>query len=243
MAEWQTRGSQKPVRLTPRVGSTPTLGTLHLVIIMHIVLLSSKITEKHISEFEKIFTKPLKDVKLLYVTTSTNYKPYKPDWCIASEHRLQSVFPSLQEFDFERAYKVDKNFDFKKFLSKYDFVFFSGGNTYLLSYWMQKTGSYKIVKDLVQKNKIVYGGESAGAIYTYKSLKPFSSLDHPEIAPKRVETGLGLVNWAVLPHWGDKEYENGLKIIKKNLEKSGVKVYTLNDTQGLFINNGVVKRI
>ena len=27
MVEWQTRRSQKPVRIIPRVGSTPTLGT------------------------------------------------------------------------------------------------------------------------------------------------------------------------------------------------------------------------
>ena len=160
---------------------------------MKLALFSDNVSEKHVVKLKSFFTKPLREVKFLYITTATNYKPYQPDWSVESESRWREIFPLLRQFDLERAYKVDPNFDFKTYFESFDFIFVSGGNVFLLSYWMNKTGADKILKELILSNKIVYGGESAGAIYPYNDMSLYAELDNPEKAPKRIDQAMGLL--------------------------------------------------
>lgn len=210
---------------------------------MKLALFSHNILEVHINKLQTFFDKPLKEVKFLYITTSTNYKPYQPDWSVESENKWREIFPLLRSFDFERAYKVDNEFNFEEYLSQFEFIFFSGGNTHILSYWMKKTGSDLIIKRLVNTNKIVYGGESAGAIYTYKNLEYYKELDEPEKAPEPIDEALDLVDFAVIPHWQVPEYQTALSNIKSKFDQKGIKTYTITNDQALFLDENIISII
>lgn len=210
---------------------------------MKLALFSQNLNKKHIEKLRTYFKKPLSEVKFLYINTPGNYKPYKSEWMIASEKRWQAVFPKFQEFDLERAYRIDSNFNFKEFLSNYDFIFVSGGTAYILTYWMKKTGSLEIIRELIRDDKIVYGGESAGAIFAYKEIDTYKELDHPERAPEKVDEGLDVIDFAPIPHWKNQEFQEGLQNIKNKFEEKGVKTYTITDEQGLFVDDKKIELI
>jgi dipeptidase E len=202
---------------------------------MKLTLFSQKLTPAHIEKIKTLFNKPLEEVKFLYINTAGNYKPYKSEWMIVGERKWQALFPKFQEFDLERAYRIDPNFNFKEFLSNYDYIFVSGGNVFILSYWMKKTGADQIIKELILKDKIVYGGESAGSIYTFSNLNTYATLDAPEKAPEQINEALDLVNFAVLPHWESEKFHSGLVEIDKNFKLENIQTIPITDDQALFV--------
>lgn len=210
---------------------------------MKLALFSDNITKLHIEKLKEIFGMNLHEAKFLYITTPTNYKPYKPDWCLEAQRSWMNIFPKCTEFDLERAYTFDPKFDFRKFLSDFDFIFVSGGSVYVLNYWAMKTGVNKILKELIESEKVVYGGESAGAIFVFKDYKPYSILDHPEIPPEAIHDGLNLIDVAPLPHWGVKDYQDSLEKIKKSLESRGYKVQPLTNDEALFVDGEIIEII
>jgi len=206
---------------------------------MKLTLFSQNLTQSHIDKLKTFFNKPLEEVKFLYINTAGNYKPYKSDWMIAGEKKWHEIFQHFQEFDPERAYRVDKNFDFKTFLSSYDYIFVSGGNTFILSYWMDKTGCTKILRDLIKNENVVYGGESAGTVFTTKDISLCAALDNPDKAPERINEGLGLVDFTPLPHWGNVEFKDGLEAIASQFDST--KLYKITDDQALFVDGNKVE--
>lgn len=201
---------------------------------MKLTLFSQNLNQSHIDKLRSFIPKPFEGIKFLYINTAGNYKPYKSDWMIEGERKWQKIFPLFQEFDPERAFRVNQNFDFKTFLSSYDYIFISGGNTFVLSYWMDKTGCTEILRDLIMSDKIVYGGESAGTVFTTKDISFCAALDNPEKAPEQINTGLGLLGFIPLPHWGNEEFQNGLESIKDNFDKNNTEVKVITDDQALF---------
>lgn len=210
---------------------------------MKLTLFSQEVTNKHVTKLKEFVGKTLEDVNFLYINTPGNYKPFKSKWMIEGENRWRKIFPKFQEFDLERAFKVDKNFDFEEFYSNYDYIFISGGTVYILTYWMQKTGSTKIIRDLIMSNKVIYGGESAGAIFSYSDMSLYSSLDYPERAPERIDEGLSIIDFAPIPHWGNSAFQEGLEKIESEFGANGVKTYKITDSQAIFVEDEEIEII
>jgi hypothetical protein len=210
---------------------------------MKLALFSQEVTDKHIERLKTFFNKHLEEVRFLYINTPGNYKPYKSKWMIESENRWRAIFPDFQEFEIERALRIDPNFDFAAFYSNYDFIFVGGGTVYILTYWMKKTKSREIIRKMILKDGIVYGGESAGAIFTYKDMDYYKLLDHPERAPEKIDEGLSVVDFAPIPHWENEEFHEGLSTIKDNFESQGVNTYPITDSEALFVHDSDILRL
>jgi dipeptidase E len=88
-------------------------------------------------------------------------------------------------------------------LAKFSGCWILGGNSFYLNYWMMKSGFDKILPDLLQDG-FVYGAESAGTVVAGRSLHGIELLDNPSEAPDIIWPGLGLVDYGIIPHWGDK---------------------------------------
>lgn len=113
--------------------------------------------------------------------------------------------------------KVRKAKLLEKDLSKGDVIYFSGGNSFYLNYWMKKVDFKKTMLKLFEKGK-VYAGSSAGAVVAGSLITPMEFLDHPEETPERIDEGLGFVDYSILPHWGYEKYKADYKRV---MEKYG----------------------
>lgn len=94
-------------------------------------------------------------------------------------------------------------------LDRCDFVWTTGGNTFVLNTAIQLSGCDVALRALLAEDSIAYGGYSAGAVVAGPSLHGVEHADpidaFPSDYPSRVPRwiGMGLVDFVVAPHAGD----------------------------------------
>jgi len=92
-------------------------------------------------------------------------------------------------------------------LEPYEVIYVSGGNSYYFLDKARETGFDKLIVDWVNTGKI-YIGTSCGSIVAGVDINPARVLEDVAKAPGLKDTrGFGLVNLAVLPHWGSKSFK------------------------------------
>ena len=112
-------------------------------------------------------------------------------------------------------------------LTKNDIIFIGGGNTFFLLQELRRSGADKILVQEVNKGKL-YIGESAGAVIAWPDIGYCSGMDSPEKAPELTDyTGLGLVDFYIVPHIGNKEMgEAAEKAVEEYNSRLDLKIIT-----------------
>lgn len=100
----------------------------------------------------------------------------------------------------------DSHKDIEQKLSEYGLLWLRGGNVFVLRRAMAQSGFDKVIFSLLKKNKIVYGGYSAGACVITPDLHGLELADDPNIVPegyksKIIWEGLGLVGFSIAPRY------------------------------------------
>lgn len=128
----------------------------------------------------------------------------------------------------------------KAALQSSNFLWVTGGNTFYLNYYVQKTGFDALIKDaLTRKNsKFVYGGASAGAIITGPTLHGAEYADDPNDAPEVIWDAMKLVDFSIVPHWGMEKYAPVLDKIRATQSQYVANVITLTNDQALTLVDG-----
>jgi dipeptidase E len=123
-----------------------------------------------------------------------------------------------------------------------DAIFMAGGNTFYLLQKLREKGVDRMVVDHVAKEKL-YIGSSAGSVLVGPSIEPVRVFDDPDEAPDLVNfDGLGLVDYVVLPHYGndadrplyeeiERSYGNRLTFVK------------LRDDEAIFARSRIDREI
>jgi dipeptidase E len=93
-----------------------------------------------------------------------------------------------------------------KELMGYDLVWVIGGNAFTLRRAMQQSGFDTVISAMLDRDEIVYGGFSAGAVVAGPSLDGFEIMDDPGELPvgyhdEPVRDGLNLIDFAIIPHY------------------------------------------
>lgn len=131
----------------------------------------------------------------------------------------------------------------EKLLSKHNFIWLAGGNVFLLRRALSYTGLDRWLYDMVRKNEIILGGESAGAIITGPTLK-YSETEENEDSPNYIPEGYGkkvlwdgldFVNYVPVPHYNSPGYI-GIDEYIDNLKKKGIPYKTMTDDQAIIVN-------
>ncbi|HEV7275806.1 MAG TPA: Type 1 glutamine amidotransferase-like domain-containing protein [Devosiaceae bacterium] len=91
-------------------------------------------------------------------------------------------------------------------LAGFDMVWVTGGNAFVLRRAMQQSGFDGLIVDLLDRDAIVYGGYSAGAVVAGPSLAGIDCIDDPLLAPPGYQPapvwdGLGLIDFTIVPHY------------------------------------------
>ena len=128
----------------------------------------------------------------------------------------------------------------KDFKESFDVVYVCGGNTYYILDRLRKTGFDKLIKKLVEKNKI-YIGVSAGSIIAGPNIKIAgwgSEGDANEVGLKDL-TGFNFTKISFFPHYRDELKQE----VDKFQGKIDNKIERFKNGEALLIVNNKIRRI
>jgi dipeptidase E len=153
---------------------------------------------------------------------------------------LNSLGFSAENLDLKKYFS--KKEALKKYLSQFGLVWVLGGNTFVLKRAYEQSGFDLIIKEILEKDEIVYGGYSAGVVILSPSMKGLEIVDDPNIVPEGYAPefswdGLGLVSYSIAVHYLSDHPESAL--VEKEveyLEKNKIPYKTLRDGEVIIIN-------
>ena len=180
---------------------------------MKLLLTSNGLSNETIaSALEELVAKPRKETKVAFIPTAAfaadGAEKNTKEWLITDLYRAKEFagfidVVSLADLSPE---------DVIKRLAYSDVIFVGGGNTFYLSYWMEKSGLFDSLPELLETR--VYAGISAGSMIATKNIRTASQAiknpnkyydeEYDELGPKGQSAGraAGLVNFVVRPHYG-----------------------------------------
>lgn len=210
---------------------------------MKLLLTSGGLTNKSICKaLEDLVGKQPKHAKIGFIPTAANSERGDKEWLINDLYRIrkQGYFVDIIELTALTPEAVMKALEDK------DVIFVGGGNTFYLSYWLQKSGLFKQLPELLKTK--VYAGISAGSMIMGESLvlssqaqnnlKAFEDEDYDLAVSTGEASGktLCLASLIFRPHlnsrWAPKARN---EIIAKKAAKLTSKVYALDDDSALKI--------
>jgi len=216
---------------------------------MKLLLTSGGITNDTIAKaLEELVGKPAKDTKIGFIPTAANSERGDKEWLINDLHCIK-----------ERGYFVDiieltalTPDAVLKALEDKDVIFVGGGNTFYLSYWLQKSGLFKILPELLKTK--VYVGISAGSMIMGDSLvlssqaqnnpQAFEDEDYDLAVSMGEASGKTLCIAPLIfrPHLNSRWAPNARnEIISKKVAKLTDRVYALDDNSALKIIDGKIE--
>ncbi|MBI3486237.1 Type 1 glutamine amidotransferase-like domain-containing protein [Candidatus Daviesbacteria bacterium] len=202
---------------------------------MKLLLTSGGLTNQSIVKALKdLLAKSFNQLNLAFIPTAANVEFGDKSWLINNLLECQKLgFKSIDIVDISALPKKI----WQKRLEDSDALLFSGGNTYHLMYWINKSGLKDILKKLLKTR--VYIGISAGSIITTPSLKLSSVEKEPlkEIGETIYDDGLGLVNFLVEPHINSPYFpELTFDYVEQEAEKVSSPIYALDDNCAIKVD-------
>lgn len=206
---------------------------------MKLLLTSAGLSNPTIAKaLEELLGKSAKGVNLAFIPTAANIEPGEKSWLIEDLNNFQKYGYLVDIVDISA---IDKDIWLPR-LQVADVLFFGGGNTAYLMYWLKKSGLETELPSLL-KSKI-YAGISAGSCVAGPTIEnPVQNL-FGETNENAIETGLNLVNLQVVPHLDSPNFEKIRESFIEDASKQVTEpVYALDDNSALKIIDGLVEVI
>ena len=97
-------------------------------------------------------------------------------------------------------------------LAGYDLAWVMGGNSFILRRAMRQSGFDTVIRELLEADRIAYGGYAAGAVVAGPNLRGMELMDDPWELPDGYDEpliwhGLGLTPFAIVPHYRSRHPE------------------------------------
>ena len=207
---------------------------------MKLFLSSEGIPSELRKDFLSLVGKPANEITLTFIENAAD--PYLPEsnvYLDVTKKTFADIGLAVEKTDLRKFSDADKIY---KHLSKFDVIWCSGGNTWYLRYLIRKSGFETAIGRLIEKGKI-YCGDSAGAIIATPTLKYAELIDEQDKAPEVIYDGLKLVDFAIVPHWGNEKIVELLEKMRDSLVSDGYDTKTISDDQAIVVADGKVKVI
>lgn len=171
---------------------------------------------------------PVKNKKTAYIPNALDFS----DDLERRKKSEQSDIDDLKKLDLGLEIEVvdlrnyfDKQSELEKKISEFGVIWVRGGNLFVLRQAMKISGFDNILKSLVKKNDILYGGNSAGICVLAPTLKGINLMDDISAKPygdqsEIIWNGLGILNYSIIPHYQSDhpEAENAKKAVEYMIE-------------------------
>jgi len=134
-----------------------------------------------------------------------------------------------------------KKTELEKKIAEFGVIWVRGGNCFVLRQAMKQSGLDDILKDLLKKDDILYGGYSAGVCVLAPTLKGMELVDDPNVKPydsqkETIWDGVGILDYTILPHYKSDHPESG-KVDEaiEYMTKNKIPFKTLSDGEVIII--------
>lgn len=158
--------------------------------------------------------------------------PYKDKWFIEEDrNKLKEKGFNVKDVDIKG--KTEQ--ELLQELKDADIIFVAGGNTFYLLEKARESGFDRTAKEFVEKG-VIYVGSSAGATLAGPNIEPVKPFDDPSEAPSlKSFEGLNLVDFIILPHFGEEKDKQKYEEIVREYSEKGYKVIPLTDNQAVIV--------
>lgn len=131
--------------------------------------------------------------------------------------------------------------ELEKKLNEYGVIWVRGGNVFVLREAMKRSGFDVILKNLTQKEGILYGGYSAGVCILAPTLRGIELVDDPDIKPygdgtETIFEGLHIIDYSIVPHYQSNHPESEkMETVVEYMKKNGIPFKALKDGEVIVV--------
>lgn len=207
---------------------------------MKLLLTSGGIANKTIKKaLADLVGKPFDQVTLSFIPTAADVEDHDKSWLVNDLNNCKNL--GLKLLDIVDIAALPKD-NWEPRLERSDILFFGGGNTFHLLYWINKSGLAKKLRNMLKTK--VYVGLSAGSMVAGKTISSSDSkkLYYEDIEEYQDEKALGFVNFQIRPHLNSPHFpdvqEKNLKQIAKKAKGA---IYAIDDNMAVKVVNGKVE--
>lgn len=222
---------------------------------MKLLLTSGGITNESIAKaLEDLVGKSRKQIKVAFIPNAgfpvDDFKVESRDWLVDDLYRIKEFCSFIDLVSLTDLTKIE----IKERLEYADVIFVGGGNTFYLSYVMEKSGLFNLLPELLRTR--VYAGISAGSMIATHSIRTASQAikntqkfydeEYAEMGPEGRSAGrtAKLVDFVVRPHYGSKDFSNINKDFLEAIAKDvKVPLYALDDNSAVKVDGDKVEVI
>ncbi len=190
---------------------------------MKLLLTSAGFLNKEVAEvFVGLFNKPLDQVRVIFIPTASRNKNETKYVNLSRQELMDLGIKDITMLHLDR--KVTS-----ADVLEADAIYVCGGNTFYLLHKMRESGLDHILPNF----QGVYVGVSAGSVVVGPNAEVSGPWDENDVQLSNT-TGLGIVDFAVVPHFQRKD-----KTIVEDLKKhANYEIMELADNQAIFVIDG-----
>ena len=160
--------------------------------------------------FEDFAEQNIRAKDVLFIPTAANVEEYR-DYVDEAKDAFAKIGFTLQILDVSKASEAEA----KAKIGAARVLYVSGGNTFYLLRELKKKGLAGLIADRVRSGELVYVGESAGAMITAPSVEYVNAMDDTDDYEAAAQTGLDLVKFYPVPHYGEEPFvQSAAEILK-----------------------------
>ncbi|WP_297945836.1 Type 1 glutamine amidotransferase-like domain-containing protein [uncultured Campylobacter sp.] len=160
--------------------------------------------------FEDFAEQNIRAKEVLFIPTATNVEEYR-DYVDEAKEAFAKMGFEVQILDVSKASEVEA----KAKIGAARVLYVSGGNTFYLLRELKKKDLVGLIAKRVQSGELVYVGESAGAMIAAPSVEYAAMMDDAGDYGAAAQTGLYLVKFYPVPHYGEEPFvQSTAKILK-----------------------------
>ena len=210
---------------------------------MKLLLTSGGITNKKIADvLLELVGKPAGEINLAFIPTAANADSHDKGWFIENLYQLKQQ--KYKRIDIVEISGLPR-WNWEERLRYADVIFFSGGPTPHLMYWLEKSGLKELLPELLKTR--VYVGVSAGSIVTGPTLitsNQKKAVSYKEKFGYETNAGLGFVDFYIRPHLNSPTSPHSTTELTAEIAKQIPQtIYALDDQMALKVVDGKVEII
>ncbi len=179
----------------------------------------------------------VKDKKVLFVANASDNQSGDRWWIKTDRDAFEKLGCKVQDLDLRSV----SSEELASQMEEAHIIHFCGGSTLYLASLIRNRGLAQIITDFIKQDKIIYTGTSAGSMIPAKGLdiSIYDAEEKPYLEKAKDGdshyTGLGLVNFIIIPHASNREFLEANIETAKHLPENTAPLVFLNDNHAVWV--------